>query len=128
MNEHTKNLNAQHDAGMTMEPAVVQASISSPRGALHFAAEATPYNLEHLRAHVRALRDSAGEPTCLSLNLGAGSDAVVVAEIETLADELTREGIHVRFWAAVDQPESRSATADRVPKSAPIWTVQAGLL
>ena len=110
MNEQTQKRNAEYHAERTVKPAMVQASISSPRSALYFAAEATPYNLEHLRAHVRALHDSAGEPTCLSLNLGAGSDDVVVAEIQTLADELRRKGIEVRFCVAVDQSQTRSAT------------------
>ena len=111
MNEQTKKTDLRHDTEMTVKAATVQASISSPLGGLYIAADATAYNLEHIRAHVRALDDGVGERIRLSLTLSAGGDPAVVAEIETLAEELRREGIHVRFSADSDTTESHSASA-----------------
>jgi len=85
---------------------MLQAWISSPRGSLYFAAEATPYNLEHLRAHVRALRAVGGNQTCLALDLAAKDGDEAVAEVALLARQLTREGIQVRYSAtAAEEPE-----------------------
>jgi hypothetical protein len=83
---------------------MLQAWISSPRGSLYFAAEATPYNLEHLRAHVRALHGAGGAGACLTLNLGGGQDGEALAEVADLAKTLTGEGIQVRFSAPVEAP------------------------
>jgi len=83
---------------------MLQAWISSPRGSLYFAAEATPYNLEHLRAHVRALHGAGGAGACLVLNLGGQKDEEPPTEVAALAKELTGEGVQVRFSAPVEVP------------------------
>lgn len=88
---------------------MLQAWISSPRGSLYFAAHATPYNLEHLRAHVRALHRLSGQRACLAVSLGEAADAEVVAKVVALVDEATREGIQVRFeGAGRDTPPARA--------------------
>jgi len=115
MNGQTKKAELRHDTEMTAKAATLQASISSPMGGLYIAADATSYNLEHIRAHVRALDDGVGERIRLSLTLSSGGDPAVVAEIETLAEELRREGIQVRVLADVDPTESHLASAPWVP-------------
>ena len=81
---------------------MLQAWITASRGSLYFAAPATAYNLATLRMHTRALRNDEGR-TCLSLSLGGAVEGAVAAKVSALVDELTREGIHVRVFAAADQ-------------------------
>jgi hypothetical protein len=93
-------------AGRPAKTALVRASISPPRSGLYYiAADATPHNLEHSRDMVRVLDDGAGR-TSLSLSLSAQGAPVPVAEIENLAEELTREGIDVRFSVDIDPYET----------------------
>ena len=81
---------------------MLQAWITAPHGSLYFAAPVTAYNLATLRMHTRALRNDEGR-TCLSLSLGGAVEGTLAAKVSALIDELTREGIHVRVFAAADQ-------------------------
>ncbi len=49
---------------------MLQAWIVSPRGSLYFAATPTPYNLQTLRTHVRALAREGEGQVRLALTLG----------------------------------------------------------
>jgi hypothetical protein len=91
---------------------MLQAWISSPRGSLYFAAEATPYNLEHLRAHVLALHGSGAAGACLALNLGAERSRGALAEVADLANELTGEGVQVRCSPPIAAASSPAGDAE----------------
>lgn len=74
---------------------MLEARIIAPRGSLYFAAEATPYDLETLRQHVRQSiphRD-AGEVT-LELSIDGSSEGPVVA---TWLKAIAAVGVQVRL-------------------------------
>ena len=80
---------------------MLQARISSPRGSLYFAAEPTPYDLEHLRAHVHVLcADVAQSSVTLSLAVDDDGGAMI-ARVAALAQRLADEGILVRVAASI---------------------------
>ena len=53
---------------------MLQARIVSKRGSLYFAAEATPYDLENLRTHIRDLQSSRTKDVQLELTLDQADD------------------------------------------------------
>jgi hypothetical protein len=53
---------------------MLQARIVSKRGSLYFAAEATPYDLENLRTHIRDLQTSKAKDVRLELTLDQADD------------------------------------------------------
>lgn len=74
---------------------MLEARITAPRGSLYYAAEATPYDLETLRQHLREfLPDSAGDDeVTLELSVDDGPGGTVVADwLRTMM----AAGLHVR--------------------------------
>jgi hypothetical protein len=73
---------------------MLEATIVSPRGSLYLAAEATPYDVQELRSHVRALCTPAAD-VCLTLRLSPNARARVGELVASLAAGLAREGVSV---------------------------------
>ncbi|MEO7434209.1 MAG: response regulator [Candidatus Binatia bacterium] len=87
---------------------MLEARIVSPRGSLYIAAEATPYDVQELRGHVRALRTGNARDLRLTLRMGPATRARIGALVTALAEGLAREGI----WVSVED-------APVVPKVSP---------
>ena len=84
------------------------ARIVSPRGSLYFAAEATPYDLENLRTHIRDLQAPRVKDVRLELSLD-GSDTVTEGQVTAWLRRLAAEGIQVKFCQEPDTtPTPRS--------------------
>jgi len=106
---------------------MLQARISSPHGSLYFAAEPTPYDLEHLRAHVHALCADVGRSS-VTLSLAVDGDGgPAVARVAALAQRLTHEGVLVRVAATIAShlkpppPPEVSTWRSKTARVAPIW-------
>jgi hypothetical protein len=60
---------------------MLEARITAPGGSLYFAAEATPYDLETLRQHLRELCPRRGDDAVtLELSVDDGPSGPIVAE------------------------------------------------
>jgi hypothetical protein len=86
---------------------MLEARIVSPRGSLYLAAEATPYDVQELRDHVRALCTPTGGDVRLALRLGPNARARVGDLVASLVAGLTREGVSV----TIDDEHLAHATA-----------------
>ena len=73
---------------------MLEARIQSPRGSLYFAAEATPYDLETLRLHVRELTPDhrAGD---LRLEVTVAARDPLAGAIRVWLQQLADAGVHV---------------------------------
>ncbi len=82
------------------------ARIVSPRGSLYLAAEATMYDLENLRTHVRGLRAAASADTRLDLRIDRPSTNAAYRRVSTLLQELEAEGVQTTFSLSPLPPSS----------------------
>ena len=73
------------------------ARIVSPRGSLYLAAEATPYDLENLRTHVRDLRVPANTDTRVELRVDRPSSDAAYRRVSTFLQQLEAEGVQTSF-------------------------------
>jgi hypothetical protein len=74
---------------------MLQARIVSSRGSLYIAAEATPYDLENLRTHIRDLHAARAKDVRLEISLDRAADAVVDVQVSTWLRRLEAEGVQV---------------------------------
>ena len=89
---------------------MLQARIVSNRGSLYFAPEATPYDLENLRTHIRDLQTSKANDVRLEISLDRVRDNAMDVQVSAWARRLASEGIQVSFFPSLD---GRSASARR---------------
>jgi len=71
---------------------MLEARIVSPRGSLYVAAEATPYDLETLRLHLRALSPEAGD---VQLEVRVDDADVIVPALSAWLRKLAATGVQV---------------------------------
>jgi hypothetical protein len=80
---------------------MLQARIVSTRGSLYFAAEATPYDLENLRTHIRDFQTTKGDNVRLELSLDrAGADDVMGLQVSAWLRRLAADGVQVNVCPA----------------------------
>ena len=72
-----------------------QARIVSPRGSLYFAAEATPYDLENLRTHIRDLQTPKAKDVRLELSLDRSGGGAMSRQVSAWLRKLSDEGVQV---------------------------------
>ena len=92
---------------------MLQARIVSNRGSLYFAAEATPYDLENLRTHIRDLQASKANDVRLEISLDRVRGNAMDVQVSAWARRLAAEGIQVRFFPSLD---GRSAVGRRTTR------------
>jgi hypothetical protein len=71
---------------------MLEARIVSPRGSLYVAAEATPYDLETLRLHLRALTPEAAD---VQLEVRVDETDAIVPALSAWLRELADTGVQV---------------------------------
>ena len=71
---------------------MLEARIVSPHGSLYVAAEATPYDLETLRLHLRALTPEAAD---VQLEVRVDEADVIVPALSAWLRELADAGVQV---------------------------------
>jgi hypothetical protein len=71
---------------------MLEARIVSPRGSLYVAAEATPYDLETLRLHLRALTPEAAD---VQLEVRVDETDAIVPALSAWLRELADAGVQV---------------------------------
>lgn len=82
---------------------MLQARIVSTRGSLYFAAEATPYDLENLRTHIRDLQTAKASDVRLELSLDrAAADDVMEMQVSAWLRRLAADGIQVSLCSSAD--------------------------
>jgi len=86
---------------------MLQARIVSKRGSLYFAAEATPYDLENLRTHIREFQTSKAKDVRLELSFDRMKDGAMDLHVSAWARRLASEGVQVSFLPTL---EGRGAT------------------
>jgi hypothetical protein len=75
---------------------MLQARIVSSRGSLYFAAEATPYDLENLRTHIRDFQTTKGSNVRLELSIDrVGADDVMEMQVSAWLRRLAADGVQV---------------------------------
>ena len=74
---------------------MLEAQIVSPRGSLYIAAEATRYDVQQLRSHVRSLYGPNPRDVQLSLRFGLDSRARIRDLVLALAAKFVGEGVRV---------------------------------
>jgi hypothetical protein len=73
---------------------MLEARITAPQGSLYYIAEATPYDLEMLREHLREFRPTTGDDdVTLDLTVDDGPSGPLVAD---WLREMLASGVHVR--------------------------------
>jgi hypothetical protein len=95
---------------------MLQARIVSNRGSLYFAAEATPYDLENLRTHIRDLQTSRAKDVRLELSLDRSNDGAMDMQVSAWLRRLTAEGVQVSFCQSLDttaRPSARRPLSSR---------------
>lgn len=82
---------------------MLQARIVSTRGSLYFAAEATPYDLENLRTHIRDMQSAKASDVRLELSLDrAGGDDVMALQVSAWVRRLAADGVEVSVRSPAD--------------------------
>lgn len=93
---------------------MLQARIVSSQGSLYFAAEATPYDLENLRTHIRDFQTTKGNQVRLELSLDrAGADDVMGMQVSAWLRRLAADGVQVNVCSAATL--SGRASSSRAP-------------
>jgi len=72
---------------------MLEATIIPPRGSLDIAAEATPYDVQQLRTHVRALRTGNRGDVRLAARGDPNTRARIASLVTALATALADEGV-----------------------------------
>ncbi len=94
---------------------MLQARIVSNRGSLYFAAEATPYDLENLRTHIREFQTAKASNVRLELSLDrGGGDDVMEMQVSAWLRRLAADGVQVSVCSAADL--AGRASSVRVPR------------
>jgi hypothetical protein len=92
---------------------MLQARIISTRGSLYFAAEATPYDLENLRTHIRDLQTTKPSDVRLELSLDRNtSNDVKSMQVSAWLRRLAADGVQVSVCTSAD-------LAGRAPSARP---------
>ena len=95
---------------------MLQARIVSTRGSLYFAAEATPYDLENLRTHIRDLQMAKASDVRLELSLDrGGGDDVMALQVSAWLRRLAADGVQVSLRPAAEL-SGRASDAARPPR------------
>lgn len=81
---------------------MLQARIISTRGSLYFAAEATPYDLENLRTHIRDLQTAKASDVRLELSLDRAADDVMSMQVSAWLRRLAADGVQVNLCSSAD--------------------------
>jgi len=82
---------------------MLQARIVSTRGSLYFAADATPYDLENLRTHIRDLQTTKPSDVRLELSLDRNTaDDVKSMQVSAWLRRLAADGVQVSVCTAAD--------------------------
>jgi hypothetical protein len=82
---------------------MLQARIISTSGSLYFAAEATPYDLENLRTHIRDLQTTKPSDVRLELSLDRNAaDDVMSMQVSTWLRRLAADGVQVSVCTSAD--------------------------
>ena len=93
---------------------MLQARIVSSRGSLYFAAEATPYDLENLRTHIRDLQKTTrAKDVRLEISLDRTDGGVADVHVSAWLRRLEAEGVQVSF-APTEGARSRRSTPSRL--------------
>lgn len=80
---------------------MLQARIVSTQGSLYFAAEATPYDLENLRTHIRDFQTVKGNNVRLELSLDrAGTNDGMAMQVSAWLRRLAADGVQVSVCSA----------------------------
>jgi uncharacterized membrane protein len=80
---------------------MLQARIVSNQGSLYFAAEATPYDLENLRTHIRDFQTMRGSNVRLELSLDrAGPNDTMSMQVSAWLRRLAADGVQVSVCPA----------------------------
>ena len=88
---------------------MLEARIVSPRGSLYFAAEATPYDLENLRTHIRELQIPSVKDVRLELSVDRVDQRPLDRHVSAWVSRLAAEGVQVR----VSPPDAAPAALRR---------------
>jgi len=96
---------------------MLQARIVSSRGSLYFAAEATPYDLENLRTHIRDLQTARAKDVRLEISLDRAADAVVDVQVSAWLRRLEAEGVQVRIAPSLVLAEGARMKGSRSSRS-----------
>ena len=90
---------------------MLQARIVSTRGSLYFAAEATPYDLENLRTHIRDLQSTKKNDVRLELSLDRpGANDVMEMQVSAWLRRLAADGVQVSVFPAGELSGRSGAT------------------
>ena len=82
---------------------MLQARIISTRGSLYFAAEATPYDLENLRTHIRDLQTTKPSDVRLELSLDRhAADDAKSMQMSAWLRRLAADGVQVSVCTSAD--------------------------
>jgi hypothetical protein len=82
---------------------MLQARIVSTRGSLYFAAEATPYDLENLRTHIRDFQATKSSDVRLELSLDrAAANDVMAMQVSAWLRRLAADGVQVSVCTSAD--------------------------
>jgi len=82
---------------------MLQARIVSTRGSLYFAADATPYDLENLRTHIRDLQTTKPSDVRLELSLDRNTaDDVKSMQVSAWLRRLAADGVQVSVCTPAD--------------------------
>ncbi len=82
---------------------MLQARIISTRGSLYFAAEATPYDLENLRTHIRDLQTTKPSDVRLELSLDRHTAGDVKSmQVSAWLRRLAADGVQVSVCTSAD--------------------------
>ena len=82
---------------------MLQARIISTRGSLYFAAEATPYDLENLRTHIRDLQTTKPSDVRLELSLDRHvADDAKSMQMSAWLRRLAADGVQVSVCTPAD--------------------------
>ena len=94
---------------------MLQARIVSNRGSLYFAAEATPYDLENLRTHIRDSQSAKAKDVRLELSLDRGHGDATDVQVSAWVRRLASEGVQVSFFPTLEgrRADSRRSTTTR---------------
>lgn len=91
---------------------MLQARIVSTRGSLYFAAEATPYDLETLRTHIRDFQTAKASDVRLELSLDrGGADDVMTLQVSAWLRRLAADGVQVSVRSPAELAHGGAAVA-----------------
>ena len=91
---------------------MLEARLVSPSGSLYFAAEATVYNLQTLRMHLRMhLRDLTPKPEDVRVDVRVDAAEAATLDMSGWLRQLADAGVQVRLSPVVSTPRAPNAAA-----------------